>query len=100
MIELSNEKRTKFCSWPDRKFNKWARDWLDCQKRGQAQSLSSRAVAKILNILNKQNYVADATLSTRKWDLLKTFKLLYRLMPTWSLLYRLTNTKKVDCHKH
>ena len=39
---------------------------LDCQKRGQAQNSSPRTVAKILNFLNKQNLVADNTLSKRK----------------------------------
>ena len=38
---------------------------LDCQKMGSAQSSSSRAVAKILNFLNKQNFVANASLSMR-----------------------------------
>ena len=53
---------------------------LNCQKRGQAQRSSSRAVAKILNLLNKWNFVADVTLSMRKWGLHEIFKLLYRLM--------------------
>ena len=42
---------------------------LEGQKQGQGQSSSSRAVAKILNFLNKQNFVADTTSSTRKWGL-------------------------------
>ena len=56
---------------------------LDCQKKEEEkikQSSSSRAKAKIFNILNKPNFAADATSSMRNWCLHETFKFLYRLM--------------------
>ena len=53
---------------------------LNCPKTGSAQSSGSRVVAKVLNFLNKQSSVTDATLSTRKWGLHEIFKFLYRLM--------------------
>ena len=37
------------------------------QKKDWAQSSWSRAVAKILNFLNKSSFVNDGTLSTRNW---------------------------------
>ena len=41
-------------------------EWiLDCQKMIKHQGLSSRAIAKILNVVNKSSFVADATFSMR-----------------------------------